>query len=550
MFETLRRLRTAGRCRSNAGLANAGLAIAGVAIADLASALVLAALVVPALAAFSPLAAQTRFVFANPATYDTLDPHMIMDAARVAPRLNLYDGLLRWADNPAKMELWLAEKYSISADGRSYTFELRKGAKFHDGSEIRAADVVYSIERILALKRGAFTLLASMLAPGSTRAIGEQTVEFNLIKSTPLFLAILPEVHVVNTALVKGHEINNDWGNAWLAKNDAGSGSYKLQLYNPATGFIAERFKEHWNTKWGTKPIDEIEFRTVSETNMRVQGLITGEFHGSDGYFPPEQLKALRNASVLYVSEAASMRLFYGLLHSGREPFTDINFRKAMAYAFDYDGFNNGMLGDTVVRNSLPLPGNSWGTPKAVKGFTYNLKTAAAYLALSKAPPREITIGAIAGYPQSEKAAALFQASLEKLSIASKVVAEPLDTVMAKMRDEKQMYDVLFLWKSAIYADPNNWLGEMYDCDQLGGRNSSWYCNRDVDGFLKAAVATSVLDVRRKNYEQAAVLLMEDAAGIFINRPKWLAPFNKRVSGIRYSPVGEGQDMRWASMEP
>ena len=443
MIETLRRLRTAGRCRNRAGLV---------------SALVMSALVLPALAAYAPAAAQTRFVFANPATYDTLDPHVNMDAARVAPRLNLYDGLLRWEDNPAKLELWLAEKYSVSEDGRTYTFDLRKGAQFHDGREIKAADVVYSIERILALKQGAFGLLASMLAPGSTKAAGEHTVEFNLIKATPIFLAILPEVNIVNTALVKKHEINNDWGNAWLAKNDAGSGSYRLQLYNPATGFIAERFKEHWNTRWGPKPIDEIEFRTVGDTAIRVRGLIAGEFHGSDGYFPPEQLKALRDASGIYVTEADSMRLFYGILHNGREPLTDINFRKALAHAFDYDAFNKGILGDTVVRNPFPLPGNSWGAPKGAKGYAYDLKKAQDYLARLTTTPREITIGAIAGYPQSEKAAALMQAALEKLSIASKVVTEPLAIVQTRMRDEKQMYDVLFLWKSAVYADPNNWV--------------------------------------------------------------------------------------------
>ncbi len=535
MIETIRRLPTAGRCRT---------------VADLVSAFMFSTLVLSVLAANAPVAAQTRFVFANPATYDTLDPHMIVDADRVAPRLNLYDGLLRWEDNPAKLELWLAEKYAVSDNGRTYTFDLRKGAKFHDGSEIKAADVVYSIERILALKQGAFALLAGLLAPGSTKATGDYTVEFNLIAPTPIFLAVLPEVHVVNTALVKGHEINNDWGNAWLSKNDAGSGSYRLQLYNPATGFIAERFRDHWNTKWGTKPIDEIEFRSVDDTSIRVKGLIAGEFHGSDGYFPPDQLKTLRNAPALYVAEAESMRLFYAILHNGREPLTDINFRKALAHAFDYDGFDKGLLGDTVVRNPFPLPGNSWGAPKGVKGYTYDLTKAKGFLAALKAPLREITIGAISGYPQSEQAAALLQAGLEKLAVPAKVIAEPLATVLSKIRDEKQMYDVLFLWKSAIYADPNNWVGEMYDCDQLGWRNSSAYCNRDVDGLLKEALSTSAQEARRKLYERAAVLVMEDAAGIFVNRPKWLAPFNKKVSGIRFSPVGDGQEMRWASMEP
>ena len=73
--------------------------------------------------------AQSRFVFANESDYDTVDPHASFDVGRVAVRLNLYDGLMRWQDNPAKLEPWIAESHSISADGKTYTFNMRKGVK-------------------------------------------------------------------------------------------------------------------------------------------------------------------------------------------------------------------------------------------------------------------------------------------------------------------------------------------------------------------------------------------------------------------------------------
>ena len=511
----------------------------------------LAAAVAMILAGPAPSAeAQTKFVFANSSPYDTLDPHMILDVGRVASRINMYDGLLRWFDNPAKLEPWLAEKYTVSEDGKVYTFELRKGAKFHDGTEIKASDVVYSMERILALKQGAFPLFSGLVAPGSTKATGDHTVEFNLIKPSAIFLSIVPEVHVVNAALVKKNEVNNDWGNAWLAKNEAGSGSYKLKRYDPAVGFQAERFKEHWNTKWGAKPIDEIEFRTVLEINSRILGLVKGDFHATDGYLGQDQLKRLREAGTINILEQESMRIFYAIIHNGREPLNDINLRKALSHAFDYDGFNKNILSDSVVRNPVPLPNNIWGAPKDVKGYTFDLDKAKEYLGKMKEPPRELTIASLAGFPQTEQAAALFQGALNKLGLKTKLVAEPWSVASAKMRDEKQMYDILFLWKSTYYADPNNWVGEMYDCDQFGGRNNSWYCNREVDKLLKEAINTTDQEVRRKNYEKASVMVMEDAAGIFVYNTKWFGPFNKRVSGIRFCPIGDGQEMRWASMEP
>jgi peptide/nickel transport system substrate-binding protein len=120
-------------------------------------------------------AAQSRFVFANESDYDTADPHVAFDVGRVAVRLNIYDGLMRWQKNPAVLEPWIAESYTISADGLTYTFKMRKGVKFHDGSEVKASDVVYSLERILALGKGAASLFKSMIEPGSAKAVDDNT---------------------------------------------------------------------------------------------------------------------------------------------------------------------------------------------------------------------------------------------------------------------------------------------------------------------------------------------------------------------------------------
>jgi ABC-type transport system substrate-binding protein len=100
-------------------------------------------------------AADKNFVTANNSAYDTLDPHVVFDIGRIATRLNMYDCLVRWVDNPPKLQLWLAEKIDIAPDAVTYTITLRPGATFHDGSPVTAADVAFSMERILAMKQGA-----------------------------------------------------------------------------------------------------------------------------------------------------------------------------------------------------------------------------------------------------------------------------------------------------------------------------------------------------------------------------------------------------------
>ena len=224
------------------------------------------------------LEAKNKFIFANSSPYDTMDPHALYDVGRVAYRINLYDGLLRWLDNPPKLSPWLADSYDISEDGTSYTFHLNKGATFHDGSPVEASDVVYSIERILALKKGAYSLFTKSVLPGSTKVIDKHTVQFNLVEASSIFLATVPAIHVLNSSLVQSHEVDGDLGAKWLSQNDAGSGSFELDRYDPAIGFSAKRFKNHFKG-WGDKYLDEIEFRTVIEINSRVLGLMNGDSH-------------------------------------------------------------------------------------------------------------------------------------------------------------------------------------------------------------------------------------------------------------------------------
>src|SRR4029079_8645795 len=135
-------------------------------------------------------AAASRFVFANESDYDTVDPHAAFDVGRVAVRLNIYDGLMRWQKNPAVLEPWVAESYTISPDGLKYTFKMRKGVKFHDGTEVKAADVVYSLDRILAVGKGAASLFKTMVDAGAAKAVDDYTVEFKLKKPSAIFLSI------------------------------------------------------------------------------------------------------------------------------------------------------------------------------------------------------------------------------------------------------------------------------------------------------------------------------------------------------------------------
>ncbi|TCR61538.1 ABC transporter substrate-binding protein [Bosea sp. BK604] len=490
----------------------------------------------------------SRFVFANNSPYDNLDPHTIFDVSRAAIRFNLYDGLYRWVDNPPKLIPWLAESHSVSDDGKTYTFKLRRDVAFHDGKPLTSADVVYSVERILALKRGPSSVYADVVKPGTTQSPDPHTVVFNLVRPSAIFLATVPDILVVNSTAVKANEKDGDWAEPWLARNEAGSGSYALRRHDPAIGFTARRFPEHF-AGWTGQPLDELEFRTVLETNTRVLGLIRGDFQGADGYMPYDQIQRLRQSPNVQVIEQESMRVFGLALNNSKPPMDDVHFRRALAHAFDYDGFINDIMKGSVSRNPGPNPNTIWGTPAGLKGYRYDLDEARSELRKVTAPLRPITLNPLAGFSESEQAAVLFQNSLRQVGIEAVVEVSPWPVIAARFNKPETMADVIPVWKSTFYVDPNNWVGELFGTRYHGPRTFSYYSNPEFDRRLDQALVSSNSEERRRLYEEMTQMVYDDAAGIFVYNTRWYGPYSSKVEGIRFSPVSHGQDLRWASLK-
>ena len=508
--------------------------------------LLASAVMAPSLANAAGVDTPKRFVFANNSPYDSLDPHTVFDAARAGVRLNLYDGLYRYVDNPPKLIPWLAESHSVSADGRSYTFKLRSDAVFHDGSSVKAQDVVFSIERILALKQGSSSLYRDAVLPGTTVAQDERTVTFNLVAPSPIFLSTVPDIAIVNSALVKKNETNGDWGEAWLARKEAGSGSFELINFDPAVGWTAKRFEKHF-MPFGKNPLEEIEIRNVLETNTRVLGLMRGDFHGTDGYMPYEQVQRLRKAENLQILEEEAMRVFLLGINNAAPPLDDVHLRRALAYSFDYDGFINKVLKGSVTRNPGPLPGTMWGSARDIRAYEYDLEKAAAELKLVKAPLRPLSICALAGFSESEQAAVLLQSALTKIGVETSLTVQPWPVINKRLEKLETRPDILPVWRSAFYLDPNSWVGEGFGRRYEGQRSIAYYRNPEFDELLDRALASSDQAERQVLYEEMTRMITNDAASLFVYNTRWYGPYSKLFSGVRYSPLNYGLDFRWVS---
>lgn len=493
--------------------------------------------------------AERKFVFLNTVAYENLDPHQNFDVATVAIRINLYDGLYRWLDDaPPHLEPWLAQGHEVSPDGLVWTFTLRKGAKFHDGAEITAADVVYSFDRILGLQKGAAGIIGSLVDPGNVKALDRYRVEFTLKQASAIFLSVLPEIHVVNSELVKQHEKGGDWGSVWLSENEAGSGSYQLDEFDPAIGFSANRFVDHFYG-WEGVPIDKAEFRVIEELNTRVLGLLKGQYHFGGGYFPDYQLKRLQESGTVKVLDKEYMRLFLFQIHNQRAPLDNVHVRRALNYAFDYDSYLTTVMKGGADRNVVPIPNNMWGVPDDVEGYTFDLDKAKAEIAMSGVSfDRPLEIGLISGFSVLEQAAVVLQNGLRKIGIESTINSYTWPVLLEKVRKKETTPDLITMWISAYYADPHNWIGQMYDPKQSGTyRSASWYENPEVEALIDSGLATLDKEARIPIYEDIARIVTDDAASLMVSNARWRGVLSNDVTGLRFCPIGVGQEVRWLS---
>jgi peptide/nickel transport system substrate-binding protein len=485
-----------------------------------------------------------------------IDPHAVFDVPAQVSMYNMYDNLYRYQHNPPVLKPWLAESYTVSDDGLIWTFKLRKGTKFHDGSELTADDVVYSFRRLLALSKAPSGAFKPVLKAENVKAVDRYTVQFTLNRPYAPFLSALPIVAIVNPRIVEAHVEAGDWGTKWLSQNEAGSGAYSLVpgSFEPTVKADLSRFKEHFmGWSHNPKPIDTVKFQTIQETNTRVLALIKGDIDATDSYLPIDQVERLKKIKNVVVREDTSMRLFLIRMHNQRPPLNNLNVRKCFSHAFNYDGFIKLIMKNYASRNPAPIPNNLWGYPKDVQGYDFDLEKAKAYCDKARAEganlDREIELHIQQALDQTLQVAQLLQSDLRKIGVKIKLVANLWPNLTAATARKETTMDMWIHWVSTYFVDPENWIGQMYDSQFHGTwKASAWYQNPQVDTLLRKARAVTDREERARLYEQAARLVVADAADIWIYNTVQLRGLSKRVKGFDFSPVGSGAEFRFMSL--
>ena len=478
----------------------------------------------------------------------TLDPMQVTNNPSWSMAPNLYDTLV--FPNEAKGYVpWLAESWKASGDGKKYTFLLKKGVPFHDGTEITSEDVVFSMERLLAMKESTVAQYFKYVKPGTTKALDKYTVEFNLSEKAPQFMNCLFVLRVMNKKLIlknKGagpYGDLGDYGIDYLRTHDAGSGPYTAVEHKQGNYFKIKRFEEYSLEPWKPNSIDLVTTYVIPEAVTEATKLKAGELDMGEWTLPAITLKELQKNENFTMVEELADGVWIGTMNNKKKPFDDPYVRKAVAHAYNGEMVAARVFGGGKPARG-PLPETMRGGCTDIPSYAYDLEKARAMLKKSKYSAEElkgfeIELGEVGGNEQHSNTLLMLNSDLKKIGLNPKIVSSTWVNISQRARKPETGFHLAFQTQFAKLHHPLEFLN-YYTEDGWGATyplGAMYYSNPKVTEAIKTASNFSGVEEQRKYYCQAQRLIAEDSPIIFSHTAVRFFPFWRYVKGYTY-PVG------------
>ena len=418
-----------------------------------------------------------------------LDPGKASDYADSILMFNNYDTLVLPRQGGPGHTPHLAESWEGS--GKSYTFKLRSGVRFHSGNELTADDVVFSLERMKELGQGLSYLMA--IVEGA-EALDSNTVRFNLSEPYAPFVASLVRLPIVDKRdvmanLGAGDGEMKDWGQAYLSANSAGTGAYKVRSHNPQEETVMVKNDDYFLSVAPGAP-DTVRLRYGLEASTVRTLLAQGEHDIASQWLPPEVIRSLASSGAQLLSEAGTGG-FYVKFNTTKPPLDDANCRLALSNAFDYEGALKLIaISDDVSQGSPAtgaIPVGMFGSNPVGNILRQDMAAARRYLNecsydLSK---ETIEISWIAEVPIEERFALLLQSNFGELGVKSEIKKVPWALFAERVSTPEQTPHISQLYVNAVTGDPDTLLYGMYFSASAGTWQSPEYLNDpEVDRLL------------------------------------------------------------------
>jgi peptide/nickel transport system substrate-binding protein len=474
---------------------------------------------------------------------DSLDPATMRLLTSYQVVNSIYDQLLwKIAGQPTdKFHPGLATSYSVSADGKSYTFKLRKGVTFHDGTPFNASAVKATFDRIVAPATQSISAKAVLGPYKDSTVLDDYTVRvsFSAVNGGFLDNVASPLLSIASPTAVRKE-------GAEFERHPVGTGPFRFSSWIPGQSIELTRNEKYtWGPDTvglkGPAKLSAVTFRIVTSSPSEANALQTGALQVAQGMDPPDVVRLTKAGFPKHLVNASGA-VFGFVLNVQKAPTDDLRVRQAIEYATNVKEINSTVFDNFYSPANTVLTSAIFGHSSKV---TYSYDPARAASLLDQAGWKMGSGGVRSNNGTSlhlswliesggfgfEEGAELMVAQLNKVGISGTITQLATDQYQAAIG--KGIMNVSGLYDYA--ADPYI-LNTLYSCAEIGeGPNDSHYCSKQTDAQIAAANATASASARGAAYKKIENELMQEALNVPIYNLAAIFVTAKSVSGIAYT---------------
>ncbi len=501
------------------------------------------------------VSAPKTFIYCSEASPEGFNPAFYTSGTSFdASSRTLFNRLVEFERGGTNIVPGLAESWEVSEDGMTYTFNLRKGVKFHTGKDFEpsrdfnADDVIFSIDRQLLedhpyhgvsnQEYAYFGYMDMANVIKDVEKVDDYTVVFHLNSADATFLANL----AMDFASIFSAEQADAYMKAntpeKLDKTPVGTGPFVLHDYAIDATIQYVAHNDYWE---GKSPLDRLVFQITPDASVRYAKLKKGECHMMP--FPnPADVEQMQADEDINVLQSNGLNVGYLAFNTKKKPFDDQLVRQALNMATDKAAILDAVYQGAGEVAKNPIPPTMWSYNDNIVDYDYNPEAAKELLAdAGYADGFETDIWAMPVQrpynPNAKRMAEMVQADWAKVGVTANIVTyewgEYLD------RTKKGEHDTMMLGWTGDNGDPDNFLYVLLGCPAAeSGGNRAFWCDQEFNGLLEKAKVTADVEQRTALYEEAQVIFKDQAPWITIAHSVVFEPVRKEVQGYKMSPFG------------
>ncbi len=468
------------------------------------------------------------FTFSRAVDSDNLDPVTQDGNINIWVFMNIYDQLIRVTDDGLTLQPMLAEKWDISADNLTYTFHLRQGVKFSDGTPLKASDVVYSLKRAKETANSPWSFTYEPVK--DITAPDDATVVVTLNQVWAPFLA---DISMFNSSIIS-EAFATKVGADKLVDQTMGTGPYALAEWKKGEYILLKKNPNYWEK--GLPLLDQVKITVVPDDNSRILQMQGGDIDGMYDV-PLSRVPDLKKDAKLQVGLYTSTANNFIVLNVRTGLLSDVKIRQALNYATDKQALINVVnFGVGEISNSF-MPNGALYWNKDQKGYPFDLDKAKQLLKESGSPNGgKVAIMVRAGGASALQLSTVLKDMWSKIGIDLDIQQLEASVATSNYRANKfEMY--ASGWTNDI-IDPDELVSYAILPEQTQNYHTGWTNQQAIDA-AKQARATLDNATRQKLYYQVQDLHMQDAPFIYLYTLPYVDVLKKQVQGFVHHPMGQ-----------